>query len=152
MARRLNLHRMLGLSSNLRCPRCGAKQLFGLEDYDVEQGDPNPSHGQWCLHLRCERCEHCEFEFDWEFSLAGSSRSFDAWAVLHPEWRREHLSNHISLIAPQGLRVTYSKYGGECAIWDKDGNLKHVANLAVEHDDAMCDAALEVHRKYLETP
>jgi len=68
----LDLHFMLGIPTEIRCPRCGAESDQGFDDYDVECGHPNVSPGEWLLSAYCATCEH-----EWKTHFVVVARNLD---------------------------------------------------------------------------
>lgn len=54
----VNLVRMLGLPDTAKCPKCDETVATFFDDYDLDDGDPNPDDGSWRLDLSCHACEH----------------------------------------------------------------------------------------------
>jgi len=68
----VNLIRMLGLPDTAKCPKCGGTVATFFDDYDMDDGDPNPDDGVWRLDLDCAECEHT-----WIFSFTVRVIKFD---------------------------------------------------------------------------
>lgn len=58
MGLNVNLRRMLGLPTEVTCPKCGKETSTWDDDYDIDDDHTNPEPGVWVLMRYCDHCEH----------------------------------------------------------------------------------------------
>lgn len=58
MGLNVNLQEMLGLPSQVTCPKCKSISDTTFSDFDIECGDPNVGRGQWKFDYYCMTCDH----------------------------------------------------------------------------------------------
>ena len=73
MGLNVNLEKMLRLSDEMHCKKCGHYFDSGLKNYDIECGNPNPKRGIWRLDFHCPKCEH-DFTVEYEIQVVSEKR------------------------------------------------------------------------------
>ena len=61
MGLQVDLTEMLGLPEKVQCPNCEKMIPSGLDDFDIECGNPNPEVGIWDIQFFCLICD-----YEWE--------------------------------------------------------------------------------------
>lgn len=132
MGHRLNLVRMLGISNEHKCPRCGDESSQNFEHYDIECGDPNPSPGRWDLACYCGSCD-----YEWVVSvhlneLSTLKEMTRALFDLSEEWRST-ARKHQTQLAWEGRLLADIFYEFANRLADVMGT--YLNNRSVPEDD-----------------